>query len=198
MTSKVPFNHHSISIYHNCMCTIVSPKSHPVVRNRTTGREGEEVLLSAFCCLLQGAFWGLMVGLVIGLSRMFAEFAYGTGSCAVPSECPAIICKVHYLYFAIILFAVSITVILIVSFLTKPIDDVHVSNAPPFPDFPQLTSFFPALAEILATCKEISMGNNLQGLTKSPSSQAYHECPTWMRIKGRAIFLHVHLWSSQL
>ncbi|XP_070807458.1 sodium/glucose cotransporter 1-like isoform X5 [Pituophis catenifer annectens] len=84
--------------------------------------------LAIFCKRVneQGAFWGLMVGLVIGLSRMFAEFAYGTGSCAVPSECPAIICKVHYLYFAIILFAVSITVILIVSFLTKPIDDVHL------------------------------------------------------------------------
>ncbi|KAG8146447.1 hypothetical protein E2320_012779 [Naja naja] len=84
--------------------------------------------LAIFCKRVneQGAFWGLIVGLVIGLSRMFAEFAYGTGSCAVPSKCPAIICKVHYLYFAIILFAVSVTIILIVSFLTKPIDDVHL------------------------------------------------------------------------
>ncbi|KAM3825834.1 sodium/glucose cotransporter 1 [Vipera latastei] len=84
--------------------------------------------LAIFCKRVneQGAFWGLMVGLVIGLCRMFAEFAYGTGSCAVPSECPAVICKVHYLYFAIILFAISITIILIVSFLTKPIDDVHL------------------------------------------------------------------------
>lgn len=86
-----------------------------------------------------------MVGLVIGLCRMFAEFAYGTGSCAVPSECPAVICKVHYLYFAIILFAISVTIILIVSFLTKPIDDVHVSNLPPLPDPPHLNSPFPEI-----------------------------------------------------
>lgn len=37
---------------------------------------------------LQGAFWGLIVGLLVGLSRMITEFAYGTGSCVAPSNCP--------------------------------------------------------------------------------------------------------------
>ncbi|XP_048467368.1 sodium/glucose cotransporter 1 [Rhincodon typus] len=74
----------------------------------------------------QGAFWGLMFGLATGLSRMIAEFAYGTGSCVTPSECPRIICGIHYLYFAIILFVATILMVLIVSFLTKPIDDVHL------------------------------------------------------------------------
>lgn len=83
--------------------------------------------LDNFCPCLQGAFWGLMVGLLCGLSRMIAEFAYGTGSCVVPSNCPFIICGIHYLYFALILFGVSIIVILAVSFMTKPIPDVHVS-----------------------------------------------------------------------
>lgn len=76
---------------------------------------------------LQGAFWGLILGFLVGISRMITEFAYGTGSCMEPSNCPTIICGVHYLYFAIILFSVSIITILIVSFLTKPIPDVHVS-----------------------------------------------------------------------
>lgn len=76
---------------------------------------------------LQGAFWGLIVGLLAGLSRMIAEFAYGTGSCVAPSNCPFIICGIHYLYFAMILFGVSAIVILAVSFMTKPIPDVHVS-----------------------------------------------------------------------
>lgn len=67
--------------------------------------------------LSQGAFWGLIVGFVIGLIRMVAEFVYGTGSCGV-----------HYLYFALILFFVSILIILGISLLTKPIPDVHVSN----------------------------------------------------------------------
>lgn len=76
---------------------------------------------------LQGAFWGLIVGLLAGLGRMIAEFAYGTGSCVAPSNCPFIICGIHYLYFAMILFGVSAMVILSVSFMTKPIPDVHVS-----------------------------------------------------------------------
>ncbi|XP_075574213.1 sodium/glucose cotransporter 1 isoform X2 [Pelecanus crispus] len=85
-------------------------------------------LLAIFCKRVneQGAFWGLMVGLLVGLSRMIAEFAYGTGSCVTPSKCPFIICGIHYLYFAMILFGVSTIVILSVSFMTKPIPDVHL------------------------------------------------------------------------
>ncbi|XP_073530099.1 sodium/glucose cotransporter 1 [Phyllobates terribilis] len=73
-----------------------------------------------------GAFWGLVIGLFIGLSRMITEFAYGTGSCVKPSNCPDIICKVHYLYFAMILFASSSFIVLGVSFMTKPIADKHL------------------------------------------------------------------------
>ncbi|KAL0182261.1 hypothetical protein M9458_021636, partial [Cirrhinus mrigala] len=51
-----------------------------------------------------GAFYGLCIGLLVGLTRMITEFAYGTGSCVNPSDCPTIICGVHYLYFALILF----------------------------------------------------------------------------------------------
>uniref|UniRef100_A0AC11CN55 Solute carrier family 5 member 4 n=1 Tax=Ovis aries TaxID=9940 RepID=A0AC11CN55_SHEEP len=74
-------------------------------------------LLAIFCKRVneQGAFWGLIVGFVIGLIRMVAEFVYGTGSCGV-----------HYLYFALILFFVSILIILGISLLTKPIPDVHL------------------------------------------------------------------------
>ncbi|XP_053326317.1 sodium/glucose cotransporter 1 [Spea bombifrons] len=74
----------------------------------------------------QGAFWGLIIGLLIGLSRMIAEFAYGTGSCVAPSNCPKIICGVHYLYFAIILFTATSIIVLAVSFMTKPIPDKHL------------------------------------------------------------------------
>ncbi|KFO23675.1 Low affinity sodium-glucose cotransporter [Fukomys damarensis] len=74
----------------------------------------------------KGAFWGLMVGLVMGLIRMIAEFAYGTGTCLAPTDCPEIICGVHYLYFAVILFCVSAVVALGISFLTKPIPDVNL------------------------------------------------------------------------
>ncbi|XP_047554192.1 solute carrier family 5 member 4 isoform X1 [Lutra lutra] len=85
-------------------------------------------LLAIFCKRVneQGAFWGLVTGLVIGLIRMIAEFVYGTSSCLATSDCPKVICEVHYLYFAIILFFVSVLVILGISLLTKPIPDVHL------------------------------------------------------------------------
>nr|XP_044988587.1 solute carrier family 5 member 4-like isoform X1 [Jaculus jaculus] len=74
----------------------------------------------------QGAFWGLIIGLVIGLIRLITELIYGTGSCLAPSNCPKIICGVHYMYFGIILFFVSSFIILGISFLTKPIPEVHL------------------------------------------------------------------------
>ncbi|KAM9747817.1 solute carrier family 5 member 4 isoform 2-T2 [Dama dama] len=85
-------------------------------------------LLAIFCKRVneQGAFWGLIVGFVIGLIRMIAEFVYGTGSCLAASNCPQVICGVHYLYFALILFFVSILIILGISLLTKPIPDAHL------------------------------------------------------------------------
>ncbi|XP_063336753.1 sodium/glucose cotransporter 1-like isoform X1 [Pelmatolapia mariae] len=85
-------------------------------------------LLAIFCKRVNetGAFYGLIIGLCIGLSRMITEFIYGTGSCAIPSNCPTIICGVHYLYFGLILFVISGIVMLAVSLMTKPIDDKHL------------------------------------------------------------------------
>ncbi|KAK1800914.1 hypothetical protein P4O66_005563, partial [Electrophorus voltai] len=84
--------------------------------------------LGIFCKRVNepGAFYGMVIGLLIGLSRMIAEFAYGTGSCANPSDCPTIICGVHYLYFGLILFAISCLLVLGISLMTKPIDDKHL------------------------------------------------------------------------
>ncbi|XP_051521933.1 sodium/glucose cotransporter 2 [Myxocyprinus asiaticus] len=73
-----------------------------------------------------GAFWGLMGGLVIGLCRMVPEFAYGSGSCLFPSNCPKLICGVHYLYFAVLLFFCTAILVLIISYNTSPIDDKHL------------------------------------------------------------------------
>lgn len=85
-------------------------------------------MLGVFCKRVNeiGAFCGLMIGLLIGLARMITEFAYGTGSCVNPSNCPTIICGVHYLYFSIILFVTSCIIILGVSLMTKPIPDKNL------------------------------------------------------------------------
>ncbi|XP_004386269.1 sodium/glucose cotransporter 1-like [Trichechus manatus latirostris] len=85
-------------------------------------------LLAIFCKRVneQGAFWGLASGLLIGVSRMVAEFVYGPQSCEKSSRCPALVCGVHFLYFDIILFALSLLIILGVSLATDPIPDKHL------------------------------------------------------------------------
>ncbi|CAJ1066168.1 sodium/glucose cotransporter 2 [Xyrichtys novacula] len=73
-----------------------------------------------------GAFWGLMGGLLMGLCRMLPEFWFGTGSCIFPSDCPFLICGIHYLHFAIILFFCTSVLVLVVSYCTEPIEDQHL------------------------------------------------------------------------
>ncbi|XP_032099214.1 sodium/glucose cotransporter 2 isoform X2 [Sapajus apella] len=74
----------------------------------------------------QGAFWGLIGGLLMGLARLIPEFSFGSGSCVQPSACPAFLCGVHYLYFAIILFLCSGLLTLTVSLCTAPIPRKHL------------------------------------------------------------------------
>nr|XP_044987530.1 sodium/glucose cotransporter 2 isoform X2 [Jaculus jaculus] len=74
----------------------------------------------------KGAFWGLIGGLLMGLARLIPEFSFGTGSCVRPSACPALICRVHYLYFAIVLFVCSGFLTLVISLCTAPIPQKHL------------------------------------------------------------------------
>lgn len=60
---------------------------------------------------------------------MILEFIYGTWSCPANNKCPLIICSLHYLYFAISLFAVSLLAMLAISSFTHPTPDKHVSAA---------------------------------------------------------------------
>uniref|UniRef100_A0A4W4DV18 Solute carrier family 5 member 9 n=1 Tax=Electrophorus electricus TaxID=8005 RepID=A0A4W4DV18_ELEEL len=74
----------------------------------------------------EGAFWGLMVGLVVGVVRMVMEFAYGTPSCGEEDPRPTLLKDVHYLYFALILLALTTLIITAVSLCTDPIPEQHL------------------------------------------------------------------------
>ena len=74
----------------------------------------------------QGAFWGLTVGLVIGVIRFAWESAYGQTMCQ-DSGAPAIISKVHYLHYGIISFCIVCIVCAVISLATQPIDKKYVS-----------------------------------------------------------------------
>lgn len=62
----------------------------------------------------------------MGLARLIPEFSFGSGSCVRPSACPALLCGVHYLYFAIVLFICSGLLIIVISLCTAPIPRKHV------------------------------------------------------------------------
>ncbi|XP_039259176.2 sodium/myo-inositol cotransporter-like [Styela clava] len=76
-------------------------------------------------CNEQGAFWGLLTGIAVGLIRMFIVFAYQSdaGSCLTIDKRPEwyqiLIGRLHFMYFAFILFAITIIVAVIVSLLTE-------------------------------------------------------------------------------
>lgn len=74
-----------------------------------------------------GAFWSLMIGLLIGITRMVLNLFYSEPACGYPDTRPAIV-KLHYMYFAIFLFWVTVTICTVVSLFTEPPKDYLVSS----------------------------------------------------------------------
>ncbi|KAM6379621.1 sodium/mannose cotransporter SLC5A10 isoform 2-T2 [Pluvialis apricaria] len=68
----------------------------------------------------QGAFWGLMVGLALGLARMGLELAHPVPRCGVPDQRPWLLADIHYLHFAVLLCAATGAVVVGGSLLTPP------------------------------------------------------------------------------
>uniref|UniRef100_A0A8B9TUQ9 Solute carrier family 5 member 9 n=1 Tax=Anas platyrhynchos TaxID=8839 RepID=A0A8B9TUQ9_ANAPL len=87
-------------------------------------------ILAIFCKRINepGAFWGLVVGLAIGLVRMIIEFIYSTPSCGEEDRRPAVLKDLHYLYFALILCVLTAIVIVVVSLCTPPIPEEKVTG----------------------------------------------------------------------
>lgn len=69
--------------------------------------------------LLQGAFWGLVVGLTVGCIRMLLDFVYPAPPCYQEDTRPGVVKHVHYLYFSIILAFITLAVVVVVSLSTE-------------------------------------------------------------------------------
>ena len=77
---------------------------------------------NTFCTfvLFQGAFWGMVVGLLVGFIRVVLHWAYTMPVCGQPDPRPAILADVHFMYFAIISTTCSAIVTVLVSLFTEP------------------------------------------------------------------------------
>ncbi|XP_022094643.1 sodium/glucose cotransporter 4-like [Acanthaster planci] len=71
----------------------------------------------------QGAFWSLMVGLAVGLTRMILDFVYASPGCGQPDERPVVVQKIlfHYMYFALLLFGLTCLVAICISYMTEKV-----------------------------------------------------------------------------
>ncbi|KAG8558392.1 hypothetical protein GDO81_016969 [Engystomops pustulosus] len=75
-----------------------------------------------------GAFWGLLIGLVVGLTRMIMDFVYRAPNCGEEDTRPSVLKNVHYLYFAILLFGLTSVVCIVISLCTKAIPDEELGR----------------------------------------------------------------------
>jgi len=79
-----------------------------------------------------GAFWGLMIGLVVGLIRFGLEFGYTDPPCGdldsprPPEWWYVWVKNIHFLHFGVILFAISALVSVIVSLVTPAIPEENL------------------------------------------------------------------------
>nr|XP_054314407.1 sodium/mannose cotransporter SLC5A10 isoform X1 [Pongo pygmaeus] len=76
----------------------------------------------------QGAFWGLLAGLAVGATRLVLEFLNPAPPCGEPDTRPAVLGSIHYLHFALALFALSGAVVVAGSLLTPPPQGVQIEN----------------------------------------------------------------------
>ncbi|XP_067661508.1 sodium/glucose cotransporter 4-like [Haliotis asinina] len=78
----------------------------------------------------QGAFWGLMAGLVVGIIRLVVDFTHPAPYCGSGQEDtrPGVLKHVHFLYFAMISACVTSVVIVVVSLWTKPRSEAQLGR----------------------------------------------------------------------
>ncbi|KAH3830210.1 sodium/glucose cotransporter 4-like [Dreissena polymorpha] len=126
----------------------------------------------------QGAFWGLMSGLVVGLIRMGLDFGYGSPGCGEEDTRPAVISKIHFLHFTIILFVVSLAVTVIVSLMTSPIPDKHLHRLTWWTRHSQTTR--EPFAEELAFTQKADLARATQMEEQAAKNQG--PLPTWRRV----------------
>ncbi|NWV42472.1 SC5AB protein, partial [Grantiella picta] len=155
----------------------------------------EQPYILAGCCSSihslpsQGAFWGLVVGLLLGVVRLVLDFIYPKPQCGEPDGRPRVLKYMHYLYFSMVLAAISTLTMLVVS----------VASEPPAPEMISRLTWFtrgdpPAKQELAASLSPTKDTTALQlELSSAPeSSSDDNKCAA--EAKGSSKLLSTLLW----
>ncbi|XP_068122165.1 sodium/myo-inositol cotransporter [Hyperolius riggenbachi] len=97
-------------------------------------------------CNEQGAFYGGMIGFILGVTRLILAFVYRVPECNLPDNRPSFIKNIHYMYVATALFWITGLIAVVVSLLT----------APPKKEQIRTTTFWALKNVKQKTCKEDS------------------------------------------
>ncbi|KAJ8300675.1 hypothetical protein KUTeg_022194 [Tegillarca granosa] len=69
-----------------------------------------------------GAFWGILIGHLCGVIRMIIDFSFPSPDCDQPDLRPTVLSRVHYTYFGPLLLVLTSFSILVISYLTTPME----------------------------------------------------------------------------
>lgn len=75
----------------------------------------------------KGAFAGLLIGLFVGMTRLLLDFVFPFPQGQEEDSRPAPL-QIHYLYFTLILFSVSLLAVVVVSLFTKPCNEEQLAG----------------------------------------------------------------------
>ncbi|NXE69770.1 SC5AB protein, partial [Calcarius ornatus] len=85
----------------------------------------------------KGAFWGLLLGLLLGGLRLALDFIFPEPRCGQPDGRPGLLRHMHYLYFSMVLGACTGLTVLLVSLATEPPAPQQVCAPPCAPSAPR-------------------------------------------------------------
>ncbi|XP_072171516.1 sodium/glucose cotransporter 4-like [Diadema setosum] len=73
-----------------------------------------------------GAFYGIICGFLIGLTRAMLDIVYGVPPCGEEDLRPGLVKNFHYLHFACFLYGATLVCIVVISLLSKPIPSIKL------------------------------------------------------------------------
>ncbi|XP_073698910.1 sodium/myo-inositol cotransporter 2 [Garra rufa] len=139
----------------------------------------------------KGAFWGLIVGMVVGCTRMILDFVYPTPQCYESDTRPVIIKYVHYLYFSIILTVLTLIVVVCVSLATEKPKPEQISRLTWYTRFDPVKESEEVVVSDLQTIEDAKqyIENNACPTKEDSSSSASSEADSSSKLKSALFWI---------